>query len=75
MAKRLEPLYIACCPFCDYRHMFGSQVSLMVCYGAHLHRHEVALLRPSGRPGGGGGDISDARIAEHAKRIQAAAFN
>lgn len=73
MATPFDELYVACCPFCDYRQVFPSESQLLADYGRHLHQHEVALECRSGR--GRGPGVSEARIAAHVRRIRAAPFN
>jgi hypothetical protein len=39
VTKQLEPLYLASCPFCDYRELFSSELKMCAIYGAHLLGH------------------------------------
>ena len=44
VAKQLEPVYLASCPFCDYRELFSSELSMLATYGTHLLGHEAEVI-------------------------------
>lgn len=53
MSKELEPVYLASCPFCEYRELFSSALTMLAIYGTHLldHQGKVGKERRQGREG------------------------
>ena len=74
MSKPIEVIYIASCPFCDYRELFPSERSMARVYEAHLCTHEAEVLarRRSGHETAHG---CLHNIAEHVERLEAAQYN
>ena len=74
MRTQLECVYLATCPFCDYRELFSSDVSMLAVYGAHLIDHEDEALEER-RTGRTGTAQRMERIARHLQRLNTAQFN
>lgn len=74
MPKPLARVYLAACPFCDYREFFSSAAAMLAIYGAHLlgHRDEALEERPVGRV-----RVAQRaeRIARHLQRLMTAQYN
>ena len=74
MSKQLELVYLASCPFCEYRELFLSELALASTYGAHLLGHEAGpgQERPPGRKG-----VAERMeaVARHLQRVNSALYN
>jgi hypothetical protein len=71
---QLDRVYLATCPFCDYRELFSSDIAMLAVYGAHLLDHEDDA-RDERRAGGTGMAQRMDRIARHLQRLNTAQFN
>ena len=74
MKEPLEPIYIAACPFCDYREFFSSAVEMLAQYGSHLLDHSEEALEEQ-HVGGRRVTERAERIARHARQLAAARYN
>ena len=74
MSKPLEPVYLASCPFCEYRELFSSMVQLVVVYSIHLCDHEDEALTAHPRRDAVA-NKNAGRLEEHFQRLSAAPFN
>ena len=74
MPRLLEAVYLATCPFCDYRQLFSSQFSMTRVYGAHLRAHEQDGLATR-RSGAAAARPWLHKVAEHVRRLEAAQDN
>ena len=74
MSNQLEPVYLASCPFCEYRELFSSELRMLAVYGAHLFDHEGQVIedRRLGREGMG---QRMEGIARHLQRLNTAQYN
>ncbi len=74
MSQQLAQIYLASCPFCEYRQLFSSQHAMRREYEAHLFAHE----RDDSKSERSAGDAlwrHILRVAEHMQRIEAAPCN
>jgi hypothetical protein len=69
-----ERMYVAACPFCDYRRLFPSAAAMLAIYGRHLldHHDEALEERQTGRRRTA---QRAERIARHVLRLTAARYN
>lgn len=74
MGEPLERMYLAVCPFCDYRELFPSAVEMLAKYGDHLLDHSEDALEER-RVGHGRVSERVERLARHARRLAAARYN
>lgn len=74
MGRQLKRMYLAACPFCDYREFFSSAVAMLAVYGTHLldHMDEAHDARPTGRAGTA---QRMERVARHLERLNTAQYN
>ena len=74
MTKQLEPVYLASCPFCDYREFFSSEPSMLATYGTHLLGHEAEVIEERRL---GGNRIAQwlEGVARHLQRLNTALYN
>lgn len=74
MSQQIGQIYLASCPFCEYRQLFSSQPAMRREYEAHLFAHE----RDDSKSERSAGDAlwrSILRVSEHMQRIEAAPYN
>jgi hypothetical protein len=74
VAKQLEPVYLASCPFCDYRELFSSELSMLATYGTHLFGHEGDAIEEK-RLGRRGIAQWMEGVARHLQRLNTALYN
>ena len=74
MYKPVEPAFLASCPFCEYRELFSSVVTMSAAYGSHLlgHQGEGVEERRLGRKGAA---KRMERVARHLQRLNTAQYN
>jgi hypothetical protein len=74
VSKQLEPVYLASCPFCEYRQLFSSPLTMSIIYCAHLLDHEKEAAQ--GRQHGGKAVAQRVEgIARHFRRLNTAQYN
>ena len=74
MSQQIAQIYLASCPFCEYRQLFSSQHAMRREYEAHLFAHE----RDGSKSERSAGDAlwrPILRVSEHMQRIEAAPYN
>jgi len=74
MSQQIAQIYLASCPFCEYRQLFSSQHAMRREYEAHLFAHE----RDGSKSERSAGDAlwrHILRVSEHMQRIEAAPYN
>jgi hypothetical protein len=74
MSQQIAQIYLASCPFCEYRQLFSSQHAMRREYEAHLFAHE----RDDSKSERSAGDAlwrHILRMVEHMQRIEAAPYN
>lgn len=74
MPQQIAQIYLASCPFCEYRQLFSSQRAMRREYEAHLFAHE----RDDSKSKRAAGDAlwrPILRVSEHMQRIEAAPYN
>ena len=74
MTKPFEPTYLASCPFCDYRELFSSKLTMLAIYGTHLLRHEGDAIEET-RLGRKGNAQKMEGVARHLERLNNAPYN
>ena len=74
MSKQRDPVYVASCPFCEYRELFSSAHTMVGIYGAHLLDHEGAAVEEE-PPGRTGAAQRLERVAQHLQRLNTAQYN
>ena len=74
MSKQLEPAFLASCPFCEYRELFASVLTMSATYGAHLLGHEKEGMEER-RFGGNGAVERMEHVAQHLQRLNTAQYN
>jgi hypothetical protein len=72
--QQLEPVYLASCPFCDYRAFFSSKLSMLATYGTHLLGHEAEVIEER-RLGGNESEQWMEGVAQHLQRLNTAPYN
>lgn len=72
--KPLEHVYLAACPFCDYREFFSSAIAMLVFYGTHLLDHRDEALRETQIGSPAKAQCAE-RIARHLQRLDTAQYN
>jgi len=74
VSKQLELVYLASCPFCEYRELFSSELAMAIGYGAHLLGHEGEPGQER-RPGRKGVAERMEAAAQHLQRVNSALYN
>lgn len=74
MSKQFEPAFLASCPFCEYRGLFSSVLTMSTTFGAHLLSHEGDGVEES-RTGRKTGATRMERVARHLQRLNTAHYN
>jgi hypothetical protein len=74
MSKQLEPVFLASCPFCEYRELFSSVLTMSAAYGAHLLGHEREGVEET-RFGRKGAAKRMERVAQHLQRLNTAQYS
>ena len=74
VSKQLEPAFLASCPFCEYRELFSSVVTMSATYCAHLLDHEGEAVAES-RLGRKGAAKRMERVVRHLQRLNTAQYN
>ena len=74
MSNQLEPVFLASCPFCEYRELFSSVLTMSATYGAHLFGHEREAIEKM-RFGRKGATQRIERVAQHLQRLNTAEYN
>jgi hypothetical protein len=72
--KPFERVYLAACPFCEYREFFSSAVAMLVFYGTHLLDHRDEAFREPQTAGPARARRAE-RIARHLQRLDTAQYN
>jgi hypothetical protein len=74
MCKQLEPAFLASCPFCEYRELFSSVLTMSAIYGAHLLGHQGEGVEER-RLGKKAAAKRMERVARHLQRLNTAQYN
>lgn len=74
MTKPPESVYLASCPFCDYRELFSSELTMLAIYGTHLLGHEGNGIA---EPQLGRKRVAERMegVAQHLQRLNMAPYN
>jgi hypothetical protein len=74
MSNQLEPVFLASCPFCQYRELFSSVLTMSAAYGAHLLGHERDGVQGTRfRKKDAAKEME--RVAQHLRRLNTAEYN
>jgi hypothetical protein len=74
VTKPPEPVYLASCPFCGYRELFSSELTMLAIYGTHLLGHERDATEEQ-QPGRNRVAQRMEGVARHLQRLNMAPFN
>lgn len=73
MVTSRMPVYLASCPFCDYRRLFTSEFTMLRVYRIHLMDHMEDAV--GGAPRRESTMTRLDALARHLKRLNTAQFN
>ena len=74
MSTQLELVYLASCPFCEYRELFSSGLTMAVIYEAHLLDHEGEAVQERRRGRKGMAERMEG-VVRHLQRLNTAQYN